>query len=846
MKRAGALAGLFVFLVISAFGQIPPGYYDDAQGLSGEELKTALNAIIDDHIEYQYTSSGTDLWDILKDSDEDPSNPDNVILFYTGWSVDAEQEYNNGNGWSREHVWAQSHGGLDPDDEGPGTDAHHLRPCDISVNSARSNKDFDNGGEEYLKYGTIPTGCYSDENSWEPRDEVKGDVARMIFYMVIRYEDYPMEIDLEAVDEVNTAPDPEHGKLSTLLEWHQQDPPNDFELNRNEVIYDYQENRNPFIDHPEYVSLIWGENTTDTLIVNEIMYNSEEYDEEWIELYNPSEQAVDLSNWTILDDDLSHDPVVLPQGAQIAGNGYFTVSIFTNGNFPFDPDYDGTGHFALNNDEDEVNLYSPTGQLIDHVPYQDNAPWPTAPDGSGSSLSLLEPELDNSQGENWAGSEQNGGTPGQANFPNAPLLAVTSPNGGVTLYFTNTYAIEWTYANLSGQLDILLKNGPDEWVLAESVPVEEGSWQWTVSGSLPEDDQYVIELAGEGISDESDASFSIQEMPGAYDPVITEIMYNPPESGQDSLEFIEIYNPGSTSIDMTGYYFSEGISYTFPGVILEPGSIVLIAKNGDAFQNTFGIEAMEWNSGALSNSGEAVELKDQAGNLVDLVDYDDGGSWPSQPDSYGPSLEIIDPENENDDPANWKASEHFIAVNAEGDSIWASPGFGGEAPPQQQSLQLGSGYQIISSHMIANDPDMLAVMAPLLDNGLQFVRNSNGDMLHKIGPNWINNIGDWNTIEGYLAKMNAGNELVIEGDLIASDTPIPVQAGFQFISFLPNQPMDALTAMQSILGHMGFMRNTEGDMLRKIGPNWVNNIGNMQAGEGYMLKMEGEDVVVYP
>lgn len=845
MKKAGVLAGLFIFLFISARGQIPPGYYDDAQGLVGEELKTALNAIIDDHIEYQYTSSGTDLWDILKDSDEDPSNPDNVILFYTGWSVDAEQEYNNGNGWSREHVWAQSHGGLDPDDEGPGTDAHHLRPCDISVNLARSNKDFDNGGEEYLKYGTIPTGCYSDENSWEPRDEVKGDVARMIFYMVVRYEDYPMEIDLEAVDEVNTAPDPEHGKLSTLLEWHQEDPPNDFEINRNEIIYDYQDNRNPFIDHPEYVSLIWGENTTDTLIVNEIMYNSEEYDEEWIEIYNPSEQAVDLSNWTILDDDPSNDPVVLPQGAQIAGNGYFTVSIFTNGNFPFDPDYDGTGHFALNNDEDEVNLYSPAGQLIDHSPYQDNAPWPTEPDGGGASLSLLEAELDNSQGENWAGSEQNGGTPGQTNFPNPPLLAVTSPNGGETLYFNNSYAIEWTYANLSGQLDILLKNGPDEWVLAESVPVEEGSWQWSVSSGLPEDDQFVIELAGDGISDESDAPFIIQEMPGAYDPVITEIMYNPPEGGTDSLEFIEIYNPNETPVDMSGYYFSAGVSYVFSEYILGPGGFVLLATDISAFQYTFGTSALEW-GGALNNGGELIELRDGSGNLIDIVNYDDSGEWPSQPDSYGPSLEIIDPAAGNNDPANWRAASHFVTVNAEGNSIWASPGFINEQALQQQSIILETGYQVISSHIVPENPDMLSVMSSLTDNGLEFVRNTDGAMLHQIGPNWVNNIGDWNTVEGYLAKMSSSRELIIDGDLIASDTPFPVQSGFQFISYLPAQPMDALTAMQSILDHMEFMRNTEGDMLRRIGPNWVNNIGNMQAGEGYMLKMESEDVVVYP
>ena len=80
----------------------------------------------------------------------------------------------------------------------------------------------------------------------------------MIFYMAVRYEGGNGEPDLEVVDYVNTDPAPEHGKLSVLLQWNEQDPPDDFEMNRNEVIYSYQDNRNPFIDHPEYAEEIWG------------------------------------------------------------------------------------------------------------------------------------------------------------------------------------------------------------------------------------------------------------------------------------------------------------------------------------------------------------------------------------------------------------------------------------------------------------------------------------------------------------------------------------------------------------------------------------------------------------
>ncbi len=242
-------ATILVFYIITGFSQIPPGYYEDAIGLKGEALKTALHEIIDNHTEYSYN----DLRDfILRETDEDPDNPDNIILLYTGRSQNKNTFGGGADEWNREHVWAKSHGdfGNDPP---CGTDAHHIRPTDVSVNSSRGNKDFDNGGTQHPE----ATGCYYTEYTWEPRDEVKGDVARMIFYMEVRYEGDGGEPNLEVVDWVNTSPNPEHGKFSTLYEWHQQDPPDAFEINRNEVIYSYQGNRNPFIDHPEFLINIY-------------------------------------------------------------------------------------------------------------------------------------------------------------------------------------------------------------------------------------------------------------------------------------------------------------------------------------------------------------------------------------------------------------------------------------------------------------------------------------------------------------------------------------------------------------------------------------------------------------
>ena len=195
MKRI-LLIALVILFVQSLFAQIPAGYYDSATGLTGEDLKAALHEIINDHTVVTYA----DLWTILKETDEDPNNTDNFILIYTGRSIPKTSVYPD---WNREHVWAKSHGFPDESDYAY-TDAHHLRPADESVNADRGNLDFDNGGTQHPE----ATDCYYDSDSWEPRDEVKGDIARMMFYMSTRYEgdgDANDNYDLELVDYVGSS-----------------------------------------------------------------------------------------------------------------------------------------------------------------------------------------------------------------------------------------------------------------------------------------------------------------------------------------------------------------------------------------------------------------------------------------------------------------------------------------------------------------------------------------------------------------------------------------------------------------------------------------------------------------
>jgi hypothetical protein len=164
-----------------------------------------------------------------------------------------------------------------------------------------------------------------------------------------------------------------------------------------------------------------------------------------------------------------------------------------------------------------------------------------------------------------------------------------------------------------------------------------------------------------------------------------------------------------------------------------------------------------------------------------------------------------------------------------------------------QNYELISGYQFISSYVIPTNPDMMEIMTDLLNNNLSFVRNSNGNMLRKIGQSWVNNIGDWTITEGYIVKMNAPGNLSITGLPVDPLTPINLNAGYQFISYFHDYPMDASTAFTEILNdNLSFIRNSTGNMLRKIGLSWVNNIGNVIPGEGYLVKMNAPATLIYP
>lgn len=231
-------------------------YYATAEEKVGDDLKAALNQIIKGHKKFSYTPC---VWEILKEADEDHNNSSNIITIYTQRSVPKSRQDSGANdpdSWNREHIWAKSHG-FKRKGQHAHTDAHHIRAADRSVNSDRSNNDFDNGGQRDDECAE----CFEGDGTWEAPNRVKGDIARMMFYMAVRYEgdDNSNTPDLKLVDRLTHSNEPFFGKLCTLIQWHKLDPVSDEERRRNDVVYSWQGNRNPFIDRPEYVRMVWND-----------------------------------------------------------------------------------------------------------------------------------------------------------------------------------------------------------------------------------------------------------------------------------------------------------------------------------------------------------------------------------------------------------------------------------------------------------------------------------------------------------------------------------------------------------------------------------------------------------
>ncbi|MBI9037097.1 MAG: T9SS type A sorting domain-containing protein [Bacteroidales bacterium] len=166
---------------------------------------------------------------------------------------------------------------------------------------------------------------------------------------------------------------------------------------------------------------------------------------------------------------------------------------------------------------------------------------------------------------------------------------------------------------------------------------------------------------------------------------------------------------------------------------------------------------------------------------------------------------------------------------------------------ETQTISINPGFQFVSGRINPVEPDITIVAGEIMNDDLNYIRNSEGAMLRKIGPNWVNGIGNWVGTEGYLIKTSGTGQFTIDGNLISPATPIGISPGFQFVSYLPSYEIDAFDAFSSIVDeNLSYVRNSEGAMLRKIGPNWVNGIGNCVPSEGYLVKYTSNAILTYP
>ena len=259
---------LFPFI---CFAQIPAYYSTIDFTQTGDNLKNQLTTLITNThtTNLPYTATGTtDTWDALYQTDLNPTNSNNVLLVY-GWN-DTDTDITNDLSrdktfschtsscsglWVREHVYPRSLGTPNLGFEFAGADAHHLRSIDSDRNNSRSNRKFEEGSGIDMSYITIA-------GNWYPGNQWKGDIARMIMYMYVRYPSQclPNNVGVGSTSYSNFGDMP-----NVFLDWNAQDPVSQYEINRNNILNAIQGNRNPFIDNPYLATIIWnGPQATNT------------------------------------------------------------------------------------------------------------------------------------------------------------------------------------------------------------------------------------------------------------------------------------------------------------------------------------------------------------------------------------------------------------------------------------------------------------------------------------------------------------------------------------------------------------------------------------------------------
>jgi hypothetical protein len=455
---------------------------------------------------------------------------------------------------------------------------------------------------------------------------------------------------------------------------------------------------------------------TPPLVINEIHYNpadaqGADADFEFIELVNISADPVDLSDFT-----LAGVTFTFPTGATIDPGEYIVLAA-NSANYTGSYDVYQWASGDLDDVGERVALLDAFGQTVDEVTYDDEAPWPTAPNGSGPTLSLGRPALDNSLPASWAASREMGGTPGAVNFPGLPLVinelhhTPAAAQGADNDYeFLELYNAGATPIDLTGYtffgVDATLPAAsiaPGEYVVVADNPATyAGGYQvFNFDGGLSSSGERVtiydpfgnavdevtygaadpwpsapnaggpsLSLLEPALDNAVAASWAASRetggtpgaenfppLPPAPPLVINEIHYNPAAAqGADAdFEFIEVVNTGLTAVNLEGFTLS-GVEFTFPaGASIDPNETIVLAANSANYAGSY--DVYQWTSGDLDDSGERLALIDPFAQVADEVTYDDVAPWPTAPNGSGPTLSLGTPALDNSLADSWAASD---------------------------------------------------------------------------------------------------------------------------------------------------------------------------------------------
>ena len=519
----------FISLIFNGFSQ--QSYYNDVDlDLTGSELKNALSTkITQTHTKFlQYTP---DIWNASKVTDANPNNTDEVILIY-GWEAGNDQDDTNdrtrsnslqdngSNGsfvWNREHVYPQSLGTPDITTSTiPGQDAHSLRPVDKPTNSSRGNKRFAEGSGN--------SGVSND--GWYPGDEWKGDVARMMMYMYVRYDDQCLPTNVGIGDSSLTQDD----MIDLFLKWNVDDKVSDIEIARNEYHENTsnsaaQGNRNPFIDNPYLATIIWGGN----------------------------DNAEDL--WGISSDD-DVDP---SQPINVTASNRTTTTI----DIEWDPSEDNVGVTGYNIYIDDVLTFQTSNssfQLIDLTPDTQYA------------IEIEAKDLGNNKSEKSI--VLNSSTTADITAPSAPTNITGSNISGTA------FKINWDLAE-----DDTAATGYKVFVNTELI-ASTADLFYTLTG-LTVSTTYSITVSAKDAADnesEQSVSVNITTTDGSSNG-INELFFSEYVEGGGYNKAIEIVNLTSSAVDLTGYSIkkqSNGAGDWIDELSLNSGSVKSITT-GDVF-----------------------------------------------------------------------------------------------------------------------------------------------------------------------------------------------------------------------------------------------------------------------